>query len=172
MSNIKLPRLLQVCQQIRNEGSGLFTAVNDLKFAVRSNYIPLAHDQQPLRSPVLTHDVGLLMLDGARSDWLKASKGVFPEFNFSVRTVCDEKFQVGAFYIGGQVTGYKLAVKWMVGFRANSKALEEIFPVIETDINKLLQEAQARPGFAGLTFGDLEKIAKFFNYVKPELRGE
>ena len=172
MSSFKVPRLLQVSQQIRNEASGLFTAVNNLKFAVRSSYIPLAQDQQPLRSPVLTHDVGLLMLDGARSDWLKASKGVFTEFNFGVRTVCDEKFQVGAFYIGGQVNGYKLVPKWMMSFGSKSKALEEMFTVIAADITKLLQEAQARPAFAGLTFGDLEKIAKFFNYVKPELRGE
>jgi hypothetical protein len=43
-----------------------------------------------------------------------------------------------------------------------------MFSDIKADIEKVLSEAKARPGFAGLTFSDLEKIAKFFNYIKGE----
>ena len=83
-------------------------------------------------------------------------------------------FWVGPFYVGFfgvtcEITKGQYAVSFgITNGRHNLEYVGKMFADIKGDIEGLLSEAQARPGFAGLKFSDLEKIAKFFDYFKGE----
>jgi hypothetical protein len=166
------PPLLKVCQQIRSEASGLFTAVNGFDISVRTNYVPFVEDKAktPLY-PAYFHDLaGLLQLDASRREWLEGEKIVFRNVFISVYGAHACMNFVGFFGIGDNINkDDKYAVKFSVtNNRQNLEHVGKMFSDIKVDIEKVLSEAKARPGFAGLTFSDLEKIAKFFNYIKGE----
>lgn len=164
-----------MCQQIRNEASGLLTSINSFDLNVRTNYVPVAEDKKtPLFTPVPSNSIGLIQLDAGRREWLSGDKIVFRDIIMSVYGAHTGRNFVGMFGIGGQINRWEYAVHaQVVPFvpfisAANKKLADEMFADIKADIEKVMKEAKARPGFAGLTFSDLEKIVKFFDYVKGE----
>ena len=165
--SFKLPPLLKVCQQIRNEAAGLFTFINGFDLDVRTNYIPLAENKTPLFTPVPSNSIGLIPLDDGRREWLGGDTIVFRDIMMSVYGAHAGRNFVGMFGIGGQINRWEYAVKSQV---VNStQYAEKMFVDIKANIEEVMKETQARPGgSAGLTFSDLEKIVKFFNYVKGE----
>lgn len=76
---------------------------------------------------------------------------------------------VGMFGIGGQINNWQYTVKAQVVpivpfiSAANRQYLVEMFADIKEDVEEFM-----KGGSAGLTFSDLEKIVKFFDYVKGE----
>ena len=155
-----------MCQQIRNEASGLVTSINGFDLNVRTNYVPLALDKTPLYDPIPSNSIGLIQLDDGRHNWLQGDKIVFRDIMMSVYGAHAGRNFVGMFGIGGQINRWEYTVK---GQLVNStQDAEKVFADIKADIEKVMKEAKARPGFAGLTFSDLEKIVKFFDYVKGE----
>ena len=168
LTKVKPPPLLKVSKQIRSEAAGLYTAVNGFEVNVRTSYIPFAADQTPLFPAFMPDDVGLLHIDEDRRQWLSDDKVVFRDIGISVFGTYAGRSYIGAFVIGGEDNQGKIATKSMILDRRNVQHVEALWADIKVGIDKLLKDAQARPGFAGLKFSDLEKIAKCFDYVKPE----
>ena len=171
INTFKLPPLLRVCQQIRNEASGLLTAINGFDFNVRTDYVPLAEDKKtPLLTPVPSSSIGLIQLDGGRREWLSGDKIVFRDVAISVYGAHTGRNYVGMFGIGGQINLWEYAVKAQVVpiapfiSVANRQYAEKMF----ADIKAGIEEVMKGGGSTGLTFNDLEKIAKLFDYVKGE----
>ena len=156
-------------QQIRSEAAGLFTAVNSFALNVRTSYVPFGWDQKPLYPADFLHDAGLIKVDDDRRQWLEDDKIVFRDLSITVYGAQAEMNFVGFFGVSCEVTKGQYAVNFGVtNGRQNLEYVNKMFADIKGDIEELLSEAQARPGFAGLKFSDLEKIAKFFDYVKGE----
>jgi hypothetical protein len=171
LKTFKLPPLLNVCQQVCNEASGLFTTVNGFDFNVRTNYVPFVENKEktPLFSADFEHLAGLLQLDDGRRDFLEDDKIVFRDLTIMVYGAHTRMNFVGFFGITCEITKGKYAVNFAItNGRQNLEYVGKMFADIKADIEELLSEAQARPGFAGLKFSDLEKIAKFFDYFKGE----
>ena len=155
-------------QQIRREAAGLFTAVNNIKLNIRTTYVPFAQDKTPFFQQLAFDNIGLLDLDEDRREWLSGDKVVFRDISIGVFGAHAGMNYVGFFDIGGPINRYKYVVSSQIINRTNLQYVQEMFSEIKADITKVMNEAQARPGFTGLNLGDLEKIAKFFDYVKPE----
>jgi hypothetical protein len=168
ITTFKLPPLLRVSQQIRNEASGLFTAVNGFDLNVFTNYVPFAANQTPLFPAAFENAIGVLQVDQDHRDWLAGDKIVFRDIFLNVFSAHVGRNVVGFFGIGGEINKYKWAVRWEIINRTNAQYVTDMFSDITADINEVMKEAQARPDFAGLSLSDLEKIAKLFDYVKPE----
>ena len=165
----KLPPLLKVCQQIRNEASGLLTAINGFDINVRTNFVPLGDNKTPLFTPIPSNSIGLIQVDYARRKWLEGDKIVFRDISMSVYGAHAGRNFVGMFGIGGQINNWQYTVKAQVVpivpfiSAANRQYLVEMFADIKEDVEEVM-----KGGSAGLTFSDLEKIVKFFDYVKGE----
>lgn len=171
IKTFKQPALLKVCQQIRGEASGLFTAVNGFDINVRTNYVPFnEYDKTPLFPVDFQQLAGIIQLDEDRREWLEDDGIVFRNVFISVYGAHARMNFVGFFGIGGSIDkDKKYAVKFgITNNRQNVVYVGKMFSDIKANIEEVLSEAQARPGFAGLTFDDVEKIAKFFNYIKGE----
>ena len=170
IKSFKPPPLLQVDQQIRTEAVGLLTTANGIEMTIRSNYVVLAKDHTPMWQPLFKHDVGLLQLDDARSKWLTNHNAVFRDVIISVLSASRAAGKVGTFFIGGAMNKDRYTTKWQANYpyAPNLELLREMWTDISADIEKIMKEAEARPGFTGLTLKDLENIAKFFDYVKCE----
>ncbi|GAB7323295.1 hypothetical protein MBLNU13_g05771t1 [Cladosporium sp. NU13] len=171
IKTFKLPPLLKVCQQIRNEASGLLTAIDGFDLNVRTNYVPLAEDKKtPLFTPVPSNSIGLIQLDKGRREWLSGGKIVFRDIHISVYGAHTGRNHIGMFGIGGQINRWEYVVHAQVVpivpfiSVANRQRAEEMFADIKAGIEEVMNEG----GSAGLTFSDLEKIAKLFDYVKGE----
>lgn len=145
----------------------MVTSINGFDLDVRTNYIPLAENKTPLFTPIPSNSIGLIPLDDGRRELLGGDTIVFRDIMMSVYGAHAGRNFVGMFGIGGQINRWEYAVKGQV---VNStQYAEKMFTDIKANIEKVMKEAQARPGgSAGLTFSDLEKIVKFFNYVKGE----
>jgi hypothetical protein len=171
LKTFKLPPLLKVCRQVRHEASGLFTKVNGFDFSVRTNYVPFAENAEktPLFSPDFGHYAGQLQLDDGRREFLEDDKIVFRDLSIMVYGAHSRMNFVGFFGVTCEITKGQYAVSFgITNGRHNLEYVGKMFANIKGDIEGLLSEAQARPGFAGLKFSDLEKIAKFFDYFKGE----
>jgi len=171
IKTFKQPPLLKVCQQIRSEASGLFTAVNGFDINVRTNYVPFNEFDKTALFPIDFQQLaGVIQLDEGRREWLEDDKIVFRNVMISVYGVHAHTNFVGFFGIGGGIDkDKKYAVKFgITNHRRNLKFVGKMFSDIKANIEEVLGEAQARTGFAGMTFDDLEKISKLFNYIKGE----
>jgi hypothetical protein len=159
-----------VSQQIRSEAVGLLTTANGIGLKIRSSYVGLNADQTPVTQDFFNHDTGLLQLDGARLKWLEDNKMVFRDVEILVQCASWRDPIIGRYFIGGPFNNHKYTSRWMVlyPYAPNFVLLKKVFTDIEADVQKLLKEAEARPGFTGLKLNDLEKIAKCFDYVKRE----
>ena len=171
IKTFKLPPLLKVCQQIRNEASGLFTAINGFDLIIRTNWIPLAEDKKtPLFTPIPSNSIGLIQLDEGRRGWLAGDKIVFCDIKISVYAAHAGRNYVGMFGIGGQINRWGYAVHAQVVpivpfiSTANRQYADKMF----ADIKAVIEDVMKEGGSAGLTFSHLEKVAKLFDYVKGE----
>jgi hypothetical protein len=112
---------------------------------------------------------GQLQLDDGRREFLEDDKIVFRDLSIMVYGAHSRMNFVGFFGITCEITKGQYAVNFAItNGRHNLEYVGKMFADIKGDIEELLSEAQARSGFAGLKFSDLEKIAKFFDYFKGE----
>lgn len=145
---------------------GLPTTVNSVDFAVRTNYVVVWKDHVPNNNNVYYHhDIGLLQLNDQRSEWLSAPEVVFRDIRIVVKCACCPKgASMGTFLIA--IVDGAYTVQWTVWWILNLANLEKVFAGVEVGIKKVLKEAEARPGFAGLKLSDLQKIAKCFHWIE------
>jgi hypothetical protein len=167
LKGLRVPPLLQVCKQIHSEATGLLTAVNDIDLIVRSNYVVLSRMGVPISNQYFHHDIGLLLLDRQRGEWIDKTNQVFRNIRVVVHCACYPhrcKGAVGEFVIS--VVDGSYSVKSQVWYWFKQPKLPKIFREIEADVREVLKKAEARVGFAGLKLSDLENLAKCFDWVE------
>lgn len=144
---------------------GLLTTVSGVELAIRSNYVVLSTDQTPIYQRYFHHDIGLLQISSKRCEWLNNDAIVFRDIKIHVRCACCPKQNIDTFVVG--VVGGRYIVNSQVWNIRNYDNIARMLESIKADIKELLEQAEARTGFAGLKLGDLEKIAKCFHWVDP-----
>jgi hypothetical protein len=165
LKGLRVPPLLQVCKQIRSEATGLLTATNDIDLIVRSNYVVLSAMGVPISNKYFPNDIGLLLLDRQRAEWIDSKDMVFRNIGIVAHCACcphTAKGAVGEFIIG--ILDGLYFVRSQVWYWMNQQKLPQIFKGIEDDVKEVLKKAEARIGFAGLKLGDLNNIAKCFDW--------